>query len=269
MRYRSGEQLTLGAVPRRDALTQVTVERAEVRLDLTAVGQQLPCRRGELLVAVTLCRRVEHRHVATLGLRDLDVDLAPAASQFGEADRRIVLGAVDDLTQQSNNVFGRDSVPTNERTCSMHSHDSAVSTAGVTSKCGSSGAGRVDLRSQPSSGLAQSLRCSRAGLGNVASPRRWLSADSSSSTWLMSSAAATDRALPSTNTRCRKLSTSGALSARSSRHAALCCRRKEMLSYSAPVVAPSMRRLSMPPRRSARETAFYGIDACRRRWSRA
>ena len=66
-----------------------------------------------------------------------------------------------------------------------------------------------------------------ADLGNLGVARSlsdWFSAYNSSSRRLASSAAEMDRTLPATNTRCRKLSTSGALSARSSRHAGLLSR---------------------------------------------
>ena len=94
------EQFSLAALPARDPLPQLPVELAEVLLDLAEVGEQLPCGRGELLVAVADAALVEHGRLARLDAGDLVLKRALLAPQLLDLGHRIRLGAEDDLAEQ-------------------------------------------------------------------------------------------------------------------------------------------------------------------------
>src|SRR6266498_288786 len=94
------EQLTLRATPRGDPLTQPTVQRPEVRLDLSEVGEEPASRRDELLVPIPLRRPVQYLDLTGAHLGDLGVDRVPAHLQLGQAGVRVGLRAVGHLTQQ-------------------------------------------------------------------------------------------------------------------------------------------------------------------------
>lgn len=114
-------------------LDQVSIQIAEVLFDLAEVGQQLPGRAGELLVAVALGDRVGHGDPAVFEVSDLDVDLGPTAPEIGETSGRIIVGPIDHLAQQLEIVERRDSVPTKLRARRSSTHASALATAGVMS----------------------------------------------------------------------------------------------------------------------------------------
>jgi hypothetical protein len=132
------EQLALGAGPARDPLAQLPVESPEVGLDLAEVGEQPAGRVGELLVAVALSGRVEDamlpRSTSAISTSISCLRHRNSASRTsGSSSAPYAI-----CRSSSKSVFSRDSVPMNDRASSVRSHESAFSTAGVASKCGSS-----------------------------------------------------------------------------------------------------------------------------------
>ena len=221
------QQFALAAVPAGDLLPELPVELAEVLLHLAEVGEQLPCGARELLVAVAHRSLVEHGQLARLDPGDLLVDGLPAGGAAPPAVPRVGLGAEDDLPQQVEDRL-QPRLGTHELALAPGSPATAAPSRprewhrSAARRCRR---GSTCAASPPRAPPSRPGRPWRAW-GTSAAPGAscWFSAYSSSSRRLASSAAEMDRTLSATKTRCRKLSTSGALSARSSRHAGLLSR---------------------------------------------
>src|SRR6266705_6359390 len=77
-----------------------TQQRPEVGLHLAKVGQQVPSRRGELLIAVSLTGRIHHRDLTSLYPGDLRIKLGAPTMQLLQPDVGIGLRAERHLPQQ-------------------------------------------------------------------------------------------------------------------------------------------------------------------------
>ena len=94
------QQLALAPVPQCDALAHAPVERAEVVLHLTEVGQQLTRQADELLEALPQRGVAHQRDVALPHALDLRVDLVAASRELAQARSGVDLAAFVHLPQQ-------------------------------------------------------------------------------------------------------------------------------------------------------------------------